>query len=570
MRKKASFGFAEIGMANTVNAKNGIGVVTVEGGQVSGVASDVAGVTVFKGIPFAAPPIGENRWKAPQPVKKWNGVKVCDKYGNSAWQPDLFPKGTYWYEEFYHSKEFMPPNSEDCLYLNVYTPAKTNKDQLPVLVWIHGGGFQTGSASEEEFLASKLAAKGVIVVNIQYRLGIFGFMALDELSKENKNGVSGNYAMLDQIKGLQWVKDNIKGFGGNSKEVTIAGQSAGAMSVKAMLSTPLAKGLFKRAIIQSDLNGYLNKPENRAYGVYFGDLGYSDLAASEVSSEKTLKEVFGKNITLKELRKMPATAFTNPAVFGKLNAAAGWMKLDGYVFTKESLDLMANGKMNGINIMIGGTSDEEASLWGVPGTTMKISDFYKLQKEKFGSLYEKYDLEKLYAPKDETEAYRMSMRIKADGYFEAQRMSAEYTMAHNDNKTYVYYFNHNLPPHKNSKHDQNFYLTGHSADLWYMFNSLRNVAGQREWTDKDFQLGDIMSSYWANFVKTGNPNGTGLTKWIPCSPQQNGAFMEFTDGKAICTSDSPFGGEYAADKEKLHSEYLMQLYKLSDKGLYTY
>ena len=260
-----------------------VDVVTVEGGQVQGVESDTEGVKVFKGIPFAADTSGENRWKAPQAVETWDDVKVCDTWGDQVMQrsaAELNPVGGFWGDEFYFDDEYSPEISEAGLNLNVYTPAKSTDEKLPVLVYIHGGGNNHGHASEREFNASKLAEKGIVVVCVQYRVSMYGFLTLPGLSAENENGASGNYAVQDLVKALEWVKGNIAEFGGNPDQVTISGQSAGAMNVTALLRSPLAKGLFQNAIVQSGFSGLLTAE---------GTLPYANMKDVQAAAEPSDK-----------------------------------------------------------------------------------------------------------------------------------------------------------------------------------------------------------------------------------------------------------------------------------------
>ena len=223
-------------------------ILTIEGGQVQGVATDIAGVTAYKGIPYAAPPLGDLRWKAPQPVVPWDGVKVCDRFGHPSFQAVHYPGG-YTLEWGYGEEA---PFSEDCLYLNVWTTAPGKTDaKLPVAYWIHGGGYREGWGSEPEFDGEEFAAHGVVLVSINYRLGVFGFLAHPELAAESPNGVSGNYGVLDMIQGLKWVKENIAQFGGDPDNVMIFGQSAGGGAVRTLVESPLARGLFNKAVIMS-------------------------------------------------------------------------------------------------------------------------------------------------------------------------------------------------------------------------------------------------------------------------------------------------------------------------------
>ena len=516
------------------------GIVTIssgghENGDIQGVPSDTEGVTVYKGVPFAQPPVGELRWKAPQDLTEtWDGVRVCDKWGNQAMQPeDLNPVGEFWGDEFYFDEAYNPEISEDCLYLNVYAPERAEDELLPVMVWIHGGGYDHGHASEMEFNASKLAAQGIIVVCIQYRVNLFGFLALPELSAENEEGVSGNYGTLDQIKALEWVQENIAGFGGDPDNVTICGQSAGAMSVTALLSSALTDGLFHRAIIQSGFGGYA-APSN-----------YTSLESKEETCQNAVQELFGEDITLADLRAMDASEFMKSDIYSRLKSAAGSNAMDGYVFTEESVDLTSEGALDGIDIMIGGTADEYTSLSGTPDGTMDIDSFHQRMERQYGELYNRA----AYNPMNETQAYRMNLRSTSDSSLAKYRISAEYGKTHNeDHSAYVYYFDHDLAPHDPEtvgNRDEDFYGSFHSSELWFMFNSMRDdIEGQRNWTDADHELGDIMSTYWANFVKTGDPNGEGLPNWEECTSDTDGAFMHFKDVEdgvaAVCTTKTDY------------------------------
>lgn len=540
------------------SAQTGIDIVEVEGGKVQGVATDVASVQLFKGIPFAASTAGENRFRAPQPVEPWDGVKVCDTWGDAAiQQPNCNPVGTFWGDEFYFDPEFDPPISEDCLNLNLYTPAVSSGDKLPVLVYFHGGGNDHGNASEMEFYASKLAAKGIIVISAQYRLNCFGFLAHPDLSAEDPNGVSGNYTYLDMIQALKWVKNNVAGFGGDPDTVTISGQSAGSMNVNALLKSPLAKGLFNRAILQSGFNMLINR-ENVVSDS-------SKLAAKEAAGKAAVDALAddqygGKydtdgdgEISLDELRAIDAQEL-------RVLVKGSGQTVDGYVFTEESMNFMSSGALDGIDLIIGSNSDEMTSLMGNPNGTMDVEKFYTQQKNSLGELFDKYNFRELYPVNDPTDAYRLNVRLSSDSLLETNRITAEYFNANNTNcRAYTYYFNHTLPGR-----NEDFYGSFHSAELWYVFNSLRDVDGQRDWTDKDYQMADIISSYWANFVRTGDPNAAGLPEWTTSDSNHPG-FMWFRDGQAGMAT-TQYDPAFAA-RNALYREQVMQNYKITDAEL---
>ena len=298
------------------------GQVKVTGGTIQGLVLE--DMTVYKGIPFAAPPVGELRWKAPQPVVAWSGVKECQTFAPNPMQGN--GEGC----------------SEDCLYLNVWTPAKSPKEKLPVMVWIYGGGFAGGATSYYD--GALLARKGVILVSVAYRVGKLGFLSLPELSAENPNGVSGNYGLLDQIAGLQWVKDNIAKFGGDPDNVTIFGESAGGISVSMLCASPLAKGLFKRAISQSGGSSYPGE-------------NMQTLAVAQEANAAWAKGAFGDDYTLEQLR-----AADVKAVMGGFGGSGGWPVTDGYVIPDDQYKLYEAGKYNDVDVLIGYNSDEGLSF----------------------------------------------------------------------------------------------------------------------------------------------------------------------------------------------------------------
>uniref|UniRef100_UPI0040267890 carboxylesterase/lipase family protein n=1 Tax=Parabacteroides distasonis TaxID=823 RepID=UPI0040267890 len=323
-------------------------VLQITGGKVQGVKTTTEGVLLYKGIPFAAPPTGDLRWKAPQPVVPWMGVLKADKFGPAAIQSDRDPNAKVpdgvidYVKEFY--AEGDPTRSEDCLYLNVWTPASGKTDaKLPVAIWIHGGAFSGGFGYEKEFDGDAYALRGVILVTINYRLGLLGFAAHPALSKESERSVSGNYGLLDQIAALDWVRDNIRQFGGDPDNITIFGQSAGAMSVRCLAASPLTKGKIKRAIIQSG-----------------GGLNAIDPVETVADYEKMGMEIFGN----KSAEELKALSFNDIQ-----RLYMEWMKkqkgfklvspiIDQYVLTKNFSDLAKEGKLPDISYMLGGTEND--------------------------------------------------------------------------------------------------------------------------------------------------------------------------------------------------------------------
>ena len=331
---------------------SGLEQVKVEGGLISGVPAEKPGVTAFKGIPYTAPPVGDLRWKAPQPVPAWDGVKKCDTFANILTQST---KAWGVYQKEFFSDPY-PKMSEDCLCLNVFTPAKAANERLPVMVWIHGGGFVRGWSYEMEYNSDNLARKGVILVTIEYRTSIFGFMAHPELTGESPNKSSGNYGLLDQIAALKWVKNNIKGFGGDPENVTVFGQSAGAMSIAVMNCSPLAKGLYNKAIMQS--GGGIDES---AYNL---NMPLSD--AEKIGSE--IQTTLNCN-SIADMRKLSADElYTGIAQFQpKSVKSAGYFYLvpnvDGYLQPDTVKNMVSKGNLSDIAYIIGSNAND------IPGAT---------------------------------------------------------------------------------------------------------------------------------------------------------------------------------------------------------
>lgn len=515
-------------------AASPIDVVSVTGGKVQGVTTDIPRVQVFKGIPFAGPTGGNDRFRPPQPVFPWNGVKRADTWGDAVLQDmQLNPVGTFWGDEFYYNPAFMPHASENGLNLNVFTPAKDAADKLPVYVWIHGGGNNHGNASEIEFWATKLAAKGIIVVAVQYRTGPMGFLSLPELSKEN-GGSSGDMAIEDLVQALRWVHDNIAGFGGDPENVTVGGQSSGARTTGMLLRAPAAKGLFHRAVMESNFNGLV-------------DTQFPKLADQEKKNADGIERLFGKPMSLADLRAIPGDDWIhkeigpdNLSIYTAIAKLEGQYVIDDKVFTEESVNLRRPDAIDGIDILIGSDSDERTSLDGGPDKTLSLDDFAGFMQKTYGDGWKS-----AYEASDPRQAYRLMLRSKADNTHELAIVSAQYMANHNErSNVYVYYFNQRLPGR-----DDEFYGSFHSSDLWYFFNSMRNEPDQRPWTDADHRMADIMSTYLANFIRNGNPNGDGLPEWPKVGVQPK--FMRFADGYAYPVETTPNPARDAVNRREI-------------------
>ncbi|TFV93054.1 carboxylesterase family protein [Algoriphagus kandeliae] len=452
--------------------------VSVTGGLIAGKLSDDQSIKIFKGIPFAAPPVGDLRWKAPQPVIPWEGVLDAKDNPASFTQNPPVPFFA-WSEEFLIPKE---PISEDGLYLNVWTPAQKTAESLPVMVWIHGGGFSAGSGTVPLYDGEALAKKGIVVVTINYRLGIFGFLAHPELSQENPDGVSGNYGILDQIAALEWVKNNIKAFGGDPSNVTIAGQSAGAFSVNALVVSPKAKGLFHKAIAES--GGMVS----RGSGLVSG------LRSAEIRNAEILAE---NGITsLESLRQISADSLLK--ISGRFSPV-----VDGVVIppVKKAIE---TGQYSDVPLLTGWNADDMVGL----GPEESPALFRKNAQKQYGGRAGEY-LE-LFPANDE-EQLLATRQLIAELFFGLQNYTwAKLQAEYGTHPSYLYYFTR-IPPGEPN------YGAFHSAEFAYTLHTLKYW--NRPFEEVDYQLEETMSSYWVNFIKTGNPNGEGLPEWPQFDPE---------------------------------------------------
>lgn len=452
-------------------------ILQTDKGKVKGVYNTDKTVRIFKGIPYAAPPIGELRWAAPQPIEAWNDIKSCTQFSASPIQNK--PEPFYcWTEEFIAQPE---PLSEDCLYLNVWTSAKSETEKLPVFVWIYGGGLVSGSANCDIYDGEEMAKKGVVFVSINYRVGVLGFMAHPELSKTSGTNASGNYGFMDQIAALKWIKDNISAFGGNPNNVTIAGQSAGAFSVNALIASPLTDGLFHKAILQS--GGLLsNRPKQT-------------LAESEAIGIQFMEK--SKAQSIEELRQIPADTLqkiSNQFPYGSFGVT-----LDDYVLPKDLIGHFKNGKHQQIPILAGWVTGD-GNLSG--SSKITLADYKEQAKKTYGKNTKTF-LNTFPAATDE-EAQAMQTRL---ALFDFAVLTAHKLANFNARKTYLYHFNL-VPPEK-----PNFpnYGAFHTSEVPYALHTLHKW--NRTWRPMDQKIENIMSSYWTNFAKTGNPNSEELPEW---------------------------------------------------------
>jgi len=446
---------------------------------------------VFLGIPYAAPPVGVLRWKAPMPAVKWKGVRPAKEFGSHCMQPKL-----------YADMIFRDPSpSEDCLTLNVWTPAKDKAAKLPVMVWIYGGGFVGGGTSEARQVGANLAKNGVVVVSMNYRLGIFGFFATKELAAESGRNSAGNYGLLDQTAALQWVQKNIKAFGGDPKNVTLFGESAGSFSVSAQMASPLAKGLFQRVIGESG-------------GALYGSNGpsFKSLQQTEERDAEFAQSMLSAT-TLEQLRAIPAQQLME-AAFKKPEHGEGFRfgaDVDGYFLPESVPAIFAAGKQNDVPMLAGWNRDEGGVA---PDTTV---DSFKVAVEKqFGDRAP--EVLKLYPATDDAEAVRASADLAGDrfiAYSTWRWLEAQVTSG----KHPVYRYRFDLAPPADPNHSGGL-AAYHSGEIPYVFDTLDLLNGFA-WRPEDRQLSERMQRYWTNFARTGDPNGEGLVKW-PIYSQTSG------------------------------------------------
>jgi len=458
----------------------------VTGGTVAGTVVD--GLSEFKGIPFAAPPVGPLRWKAPQPVAPWHGVRQTTAFGPACMQRSGAT-----------SQAPTTPNSEDCLYLNVWTPAKSSHEKLPVIAWIYGGGFAGGSTSAPLYDGTHFAQKGVVFVSIAYRVNSFGFLATPELSRESGHG-SGNYGLLDQIAGLEWIRANVAKFGGDPTKVTLLGHSAGGFSVSMLAGSPVAKGLFRAVISESGAN--FMPPADSTWG----GSSIQTLRASEAAGEKWLKSL-GVS-TLAEARALPAEKLLNSPGQPRF-----WPPVDGYVVTGDQYQLWSDGHFNDTPILVGDVSDEAAGF-GVRKTDPAA--FESMVRGGYGK--EADDILAAYPHATDAEATRSGTQLSSDTIFDwGQYTWARLESSRGKHHAYVYYFDRPTARDPNG--------SGHGQEVAYVFGNL-GAPGRPAPTDEDLALSRQMQSYWINFATSLDPNGPGLPSW-PAFTEADPLVMRF-------------------------------------------
>ena len=477
----------------TVKTKNGM----LEGTYVSGIEE-------FKGVPYAAPPVGKFRWREPQPVKNWTGVRKADKFGPRAMQLPVFG-----------DMDFRSNGmSEDCLYLNVWTPAKSANAKLPVLVYFYGGGFIAGDGSEPRYDGEAMSRRGIVAITVNYRLGVFGFFSYPELTKESPHHASGNYGLLDQAAAIKWVKENVAAFGGDPDKITIGGESAGSFSVSAQMASPLSRNLIAGAIGES--------------GSLLGLTPTASLKEAEDAGEKFAKDI-NKN-SLDALRDMPAEDLLNAT--SKLGYGSFPVDVDGYFFPQSPLKIFQEGKQAHVPLLVGWNSGEMNYRMLLRADAPTVENFTNAVKKIYGDKAD--EALKVYHASNDAEVIPVATALASDLFIAYSTWKWSDAASKTGTKpVYRYFFGRPRPQMRPEMGNAQAGLAGgiikdssakktpppppatgavHSAEIEY---ALGNLPTNRvyDWQPDDYEVSTIMQMFFANFIKTGNPNGLGVPHW---------------------------------------------------------
>ncbi len=474
-------------------------IITLNEGQAQGLLTKDEKVEVYAGLPYAKAPVGELRWKEPIDAEPWEEIRDASYFADKSYQASssTFVNGLV---DIYSSKGWYPylkeqkeqKVSEDSLYLNIWKP-HTEETNLPILVFIHGGSLTSGSSAYTDYRGIEMAKKGVIMITITYRLGVFGYLALDELADESAHHTTGNYGLLDQIKALKWVSDNAANFGGDKSNITIAGESAGSSSVSAICSSPLAAGLFKRAIGESSSLVTKRAPHT-----------YRKMSEAKEVGNKILKEFKCSNVA--ELRKVSASKLV------KTKNTNSSMTLDGYALTKDPYNVYKDGE-NNEEALLNGFNVKEADAFVVPqylfSPTSKSNIKSRLNKEFGEEIGTK--IYNLYKDKIDKDAFSAYNEIFSVHWFMQPHYSWSVMAKNNGVKVYRYQFT------KNNKYHETY----HAGEMIYAYGNVKYDDHGYRYNKSDLELSETMLSYWSNFAKTGDPNGEGLPTWNEYSVGDN-------------------------------------------------
>ncbi|MBR7829263.1 carboxylesterase family protein [Actinospica sp. MGRD01-02] len=493
-------------------------LTTVEtaSGPVEGIPARDRSITVFRGIPYAQPPVGELRWRPPQPPERWSGVRRAHRFGPicpQAPNPEIAGVDL--------------PMREDCLSLNVWTGAQHADERRPVLVWIYGGGFRVGTGANPRYDGVNLARKGLVVVTFNYRLGALGFLATEELSAESPQRASGNYGLLDQIAALEWVQRNIAGFGGDPGRVTIAGQSAGAGSVNFLAMSPLAKGLFQRAIAESHAR------YSRDLELRYLSTSYRTRADAESHGARYAEQ--RKARSLAQLRALPwQSLIDGDAVDTEVETGSDAKPplfrpvVDGYVIPQGYDQTYINGLQNDVGYLAGNNRDESGAVPenafaayraassrarrpGMPPVHVTLDSFRAAAERKFGALADEFL--RLYPAATDDEAAHSSNAAVRDNARISTFLWATDWSRHAESPVFTYFWTHRSPIHGPDPR-----RASHSSEIDYVFGNLDPALAA--WSDEDRAVSERMTGYWANYIATGDPNGPGLPHWPAFRPDR--------------------------------------------------
>ena len=471
-------------------------------GTVEGFTAE-SGVHIFRGVPYAAPPVRDLRWKPPQPPAPWEGVRPADRFGPQCMQQRVFGDMMFRNEGV----------SEDCLYLNVWTPATAAEAKLPVLVYYYGGGFVAGDGSEPRYDGESMARRGIVVVTMSYRLGVFGFFAHPELTAESPHGASGNYALLDQHAALEWVRQNIGAFGGDPARVTIAGESAGSFSVSAQMASPLSKGLIAGAIGESGSLLGSRVPASRA------EMEQSGVAFAERVGAPSLQ-------ALRALSAMELLEASAQPGMPRFSAS-----VDGYFFPRSPAEIYAAGEQAHVPLLVGWNSEEMnyRALLGPNEPTPE--NFAKVVRELYGDRAD--EVLRLYPAATPEETIQSATDLAGDRFIGYSTWKwADLHGQTGEAPVYRYYYAHPRPPMRPEMGDAVPGLAGgvvrgqeaqanrpppptgavHSAEIEYAMGNLATNPVYA-WTEDDHRVSEVLQGYFANFIETGDPNGAGLPRW---------------------------------------------------------
>ena len=471
-----------------------------------------SGIKVFKGVPFAAPPVGNLRWAAPQPVQKWDGIRKADEFGPNPMQENVFG------DMMFGTKKM----SEDCLYLNIWTPAKTMDEKLPVFIYFNGGGLMAGSGSEPRYVGLSMARRGIVAITANYREGIFGFFAHPQLSKETSYKGSGNYGFLDQAAAIKWVKDNISAFGGDPDRITIMGESAGSMSVSALMASPLTRNLISQAMASS--------------GSVLGSRPVLSLKEAEEAGVETTKRLGCKSI--KDLRALSADELMKRAAVKSVPS----YNIDNYFFTEQPAETYAKGEQAQVPCLIGNNSSEMVPAYILQGKPATIENLKPIVEKAFNVSADK--LLPMYGINTDADIMKLPGYQLAGDIFIAYATWKWMNVQQQTCSKPVYRYVFCRPRPDMVIKNKEAGLAGgvqdkksdapaapkipgaiHSADIEYEMGNLstNNVFA---WNADDYAVSDIFQSYYANFIKTGNPNGLGLPEWTPINGQAVAPVMQ--------------------------------------------